>query len=88
MSRTVSRLRRSGARLLLVLRIFRVLLVGVLWASGVATLALWLLGVWPERGDVVVIFCSVALTLHIFFAQFIGICRWSRLVYRWKCTPQ
>jgi len=67
MSRTVSRLRRSGARLLLVLRIFRVLLVGVLWASGVATLALWLLGVWPERGDVAVILCGVALTLHILF---------------------
>ena len=44
MSRTVSRLRRSGARLLFVLRIFRVLLVGALWASVATTLALWLWG--------------------------------------------
>ena len=67
MSRTVSRLRRSGARLLFVLRIFRVLLVGALWASVATTLALWLWGEGAVGGDVVVILCGLALTLHILF---------------------
>jgi len=67
MSRTVSRRRRSGARLLLVLRIFRVLLVGVLWASAATTLALWLWGGGAVGGDVVVILCGVALTLQSLF---------------------
>ena len=53
--------------LLSILRIVRVLLVGALWASGVATLALWLLGAWPGKGDVAVILCGVALIVHILF---------------------
>ena len=60
-------LRWSGAVLVRGLRILRVLLVGALWASVATTLALWLWGGGAVGGDVVVILCGVALTLHILF---------------------
>jgi len=58
MEETESTLRR-------VVTTLKVLLVGGMWMS--AALALWRWRVGSVGGDVVVIFCAVALTLHIFF---------------------
>jgi len=65
MESMVDLLPRRGTVLRWLWLLLRVLLVGALWASGVATAALWFWGERSVGGDIVVILCGAALTLHV-----------------------